>query len=195
MQADEQLIEGCRKGERSAQRNLYEKYSRRLFGICMRYCDSREEAEEILQEGMLKVFQKIEAFKGDGSLESWMKKIMVNTALDHYRKSKHREQETEWQDHINISSEELTDLKAKDLLTVVMKLPKGFRTVFNLYAVEGYNHGEIGKMLGISEGTSKSQYARARAQIIKMLEKESEAVTKSGLEFKSEDGLLPLNIL
>jgi len=195
MQADEQLIEGCRQGERSAQRNLYEKYSRRLFGICMRYCDSREEAEEILQEGMLKVFQKIEAFKGDGSLESWMKKIMVNTALDHYRKGKHREQETEWQDHINISSEELTDLKAKDLLTVVMKLPKGFRTVFNLYAIEGYNHGEIGKMLGISEGTSKSQYARARAQIIKMLEKESEAVTKSGLEFKSEDGLLPLNIL
>jgi RNA polymerase sigma factor (sigma-70 family) len=194
MQSDEQLIAGCRKGDRVAQRDLYDKYSRKLFGICLRYCDSREEAEEVLQEGLLKVFQKIDAFKGEGSLESWMKKIMINTALDSYRKNKSREMETEWQDHLNISTEALTELKAKDLLVIIHQLPKGFRTVFNLYAVEGYNHHEIGKMLGISEGTSKSQYARARMHLIKMLEKESDSV-KQVNEFKAENGVLPLNLL
>jgi RNA polymerase sigma factor (sigma-70 family) len=195
MQADEQLIDGCKKGDRTAQRNLYEKYSRRMFGICMRYCDSREEAEEILQEGLLKVFQKIEAFKGEGSLESWMKKIMINTALDVYRKNKNRQAETEWQDHLNIGTEALSELKAKDLLVFIRLLPKGFRTVFNLYAVEGYNHNEIGKMLGISEGTSKSQYARARAYLIKLMEKENQAVIRQVTEIKAADGLLPLNVL
>lgn len=194
MQSDEQLIEGCRKGDRAAQRELYEKYARRLFGICLRYCDSREEAEEVLQEGLLKVYQKIDAFKAEGSLESWMKKIMINTALDHYRKNKSREMETEWQENLNVSTEALAELKAKDLLLIIHQLPKGFRTVFNLYAVEGYNHSEIGKMLGISEGTSKSQYARARMQLIKMLEKENQSVQQVN-DYKAEDGVLPLNLL
>jgi RNA polymerase sigma factor (sigma-70 family) len=195
MQADEQLIDGCRRGDRTAQRHLYDKYSRRLFGICLRYCDSREEAEEILQEGMLKVFQKLDVFKGDGSLESWMKRIMINTALDHFRRNKSRGAETEWQEHLNVPVEALTDLRAKDLLGIIHRLPKGFRTVFNLYAVEGYNHGEIGKLLGISEGTSKSQYARARAQIIRMLETENQSVQRASVEIKEEGGVLPLNIL
>ena len=194
MQSDEQLVDGCRKGDRIAQRELYEKYSRKLFGICLRYCDSREEAEEVLQEGLLKVYQKIDAFKAEGSLESWMKKIMINTALDTYRKNKSRALETEWQDHLNVSTEALTELKAKDLLVIIHQLPKGFRTVFNLYAVEGFNHSEIGKMLGISEGTSKSQYSRARMQLIKMLEKENQSVQQVN-DFKAEDGVLPLNLL
>jgi RNA polymerase sigma factor (sigma-70 family) len=194
MQSDEQLIAGCKNGDRVAQRDLYAKYSRKLFGICLRYCDSREEAEEVLQEGLLKVYQKIEAFKAEGSLESWMKKIMINTALDTYRKNKSRALETEWQEHLNVSTEALAEFKAKDLLVIIHQLPKGFRTVFNLYAVEGYNHGEIGKMLGISEGTSKSQYARARMHLIKLLEKENQSV-KQVNEYKAEDGVYPLNLL
>ncbi len=195
MQADEQIIDGCKRGESKAQRSLYEKYSRRMFGICLRYCDSREEAEEVLQEGLLKVFQKIDAYKGEGNLESWMKRIMINTALDTYRRNKNRQMETEWQDHYSGTTEALTELKAKDLLVIIQQLPKGFRAVFNLYAVEGYNHGEIGKMLGISEGTSKSQYARARAHLIKLMEIENVAVAHQGNEQKVEDGLLPLNIV
>lgn len=195
MQADEQLIEGCKKGDRAAQKNLYEKYSRRMFGICLRYCDSREEAEEILQEGLLKVFQKIDSFKGEGNLESWMKKIMINTALDVYRRNKNREAETEWQDHYNLSTEALTDLKAKDLLVLIQQLPKGFRTVFNLYAVEGFNHSEIGKMLGISEGTSKSQYARARGHLIKLMENENLAVERRFSEIKTDNGIIPINAI
>jgi RNA polymerase sigma factor (sigma-70 family) len=195
MQADEQIIDGCKRGDNKAQRSLYAKYSRRMFGICLRYCDSREEAEEVLQEGLLKVFQKIEAYKGEGNLESWMKRIMINTALDTYRRNKNRQMETEWQDHYSGTTEALTELKAKDLLVIIQQLPKGFRAVFNLYAVEGYNHGEIGKMLGISEGTSKSQYARARAHLIKLMEIENVAVARQGNEQKVEDGLLPLNIV
>jgi RNA polymerase sigma factor (sigma-70 family) len=169
MLTDEQLVEGCRKGDRIAQRQLYERYSRRMFGICLRYCDSNEEAEEVLQEGLLKVFQKMNDYRGEGNLESWIRRIIINTSLDQYRRNRSREAETEWQEHIVVPVEALTDLKAKDILMLIRRLPKGFRTVFNLYAIEGYNHAEIGKMLQISEGTSKSQYARARVHLARML--------------------------
>ncbi len=175
LQSEERLIEGCCKGDKLAQRNLYEIYSRKMFGVCLRYCNNREEAEEVLQEGLLKVFNKIGDFKKEGPLESWIKKIIINTALDLYRRNKNRQLETEWQENINESVEPLIELKAKELLQIIQTLPIGFRTVFNLYAIEGYNHAEIGNLLSISEGTSKSQYSRARQHLIKLIEKEKKA--------------------
>ena len=193
---DEQLIEGCRKGDQLAQRNLYDIYSRRMFGVCLRYCNNREEAEEVLQEGLLKVFNKIGDFKKEGTLESWIKRIMINTALDFYRRNKSRQMETEWQESITITVEPLSELKTKELLQVIQSLPTGFRTVFNLYAIEGYNHGEIASMLNITEGTSKSQYSRARQYLMKLIEKEDKAgmeprVTENNIESK----IIPLNII
>ena len=196
MISEEQLIEGCCKGDRLAQRNLYEIYSRKMFGVCIRYCNNREEAEEVLQEGLLKVFTKIGDFKKEGSLESWIKRIIINTALDLYRRNKNRQAETEWQENINVEVEPLTDLKAKELLQIIKTLPIGFRTVFNLYAVEGYNHGEIANLLNISEGTSKSQYSRARQHLVKLIEKEKksgEAIKESDTDFNTKS--IPLNII
>ena len=196
MISEEQLIEGCSKGDRLAQRNLYEIYSRKMFGVCLRYCNNREEAEEVLQEGLLKVFTKIGDFKKEGSLESWIKRIIINTALDLYRRNKNRQSETEWQENINVEVEPLTDLKAKELLQIIKTLPIGFRTVFNLYAVEGYNHGEIANLLNISEGTSKSQYSRARQHLVKLIEKEKksgEAIKETDTDFNTKS--IPLNII
>jgi RNA polymerase sigma factor (sigma-70 family) len=192
MHSDDQLVEGCRKGDRTAQKNLYEKYSRRMFGVCLRYCDSNEDAEEVLQEGLLKVFQKINDYKGQGSLEGWIRKIMINASLDLYRRNKNRKNEMEWQENISISVEPLEALNAKELLKVIMQLPKGFRTVFNLYAIEGYNHAEIGKMLSISEGTSKSQYARARSHLAKQLENEKKSEIKQIKDSGIENGIVPV---
>ena len=192
---DEQLIEGCRKGDQLAQRTLYDIYSRRMFGVCLRYCNNREEAEEVLQEGLLKVFNKIADFKKEGPLESWIKRIIINTALDFYRRNKNRQMETEWQENISGSIEPLSELKTKELLQFIQSLPTGFRTVFNLYAVEGYNHAEIAGMLNISEGTSKSQYARARQHLMRMIEREDKAgeaiITENNIDSKT----IPLNLI
>ena len=195
MRSDEQLIAGCLKGDKLSQRDLYDMYSRKMFGVCLRYCNNREDAEEVLQEGLLKVFHKLADFKKEGALESWIKRIIINTALDFYRRNKNKQRETEWQDNITISIEPLTELKTKELLQVIQNLPLGFRTVFNLYAIEGYNHGEIAGMLNISEGTSKSQYSRARQHLMSMIEKENKTsfTSTSNNESALENKIIPLN--
>ena len=194
MRSDEQLIAGCLKGDKLSQRDLYDRYSRKMFGVCLRYCNNREDAEEVLQEGLLKVFHKLADFKKEGALESWIKRIIINTALDFYRRNKNKQRETEWQDNITISIEPLTELKTKELLQVIQNLPLGFRTVFNLYAIEGYNHGEIAGMLNISEGTSKSQYSRARQHLMSMIEKENKtSLRNSTNEAGLENKIIPLN--
>ena len=194
MRSDEQLIAGCLKGDKLSQRDLYDKYSRKMFGVCLRSCNRREEAEEVLQEGLLKVFHNLKDFKREGPLESWIKRIIINTALDFYRRNKNRQQETEWQENIIISIEPLTELKTKELLKIIQSLPLGFRTVFNLYAIEGYNHAEIGDMLNISEGTSKSQYSRARQHLMTMIEKEKKTIDSSNNnEASLEHKIIPLN--
>ena len=194
MRSDEHLIAGCLKGDKLSQRDLYDKYSRKMFGVCLRYCNRREEAEEVLQEGLLKVFHNLKDFKRVGPLESWIKRIIINTALDFYRRNKNRQQETEWQENIIISIEPLTELKTKELLKIIQSLPLGFRTVFNLYAIEGYNHAEIGDMLNISEGTSKSQYSRARQHLMTMIEKEKKTIDSSNNnEASLEHKIIPLN--
>lgn len=173
---DEQLVEGCVKKQALAQKALYDKYSRRMLGVCLRYASSTDEAQDILQDGFIKVFDKIEAFNAKGSLEGWIRRIMVNTALDNFRKNKKHMNQTDVDDikyQLKADNFVVESLEAKALLKIIQTLPTGFRTVFNLYAIEGYSHKEIGVMLDVSEGTSKSQYSRARAYIQKILEKEN----------------------
>jgi RNA polymerase sigma factor (sigma-70 family) len=166
MNSDSDILKGCIKAKPGAQRELYERHSRLLLGICIRYAGSVEEAEDILQEGFVKIFKNISHFKGEGSLIAWMRRIMINTAITAYHKSlKHRYHDdigdiretdmtnVEWSD---------SDFTAEELKNVIQRMPDGYRMVFNLYAIEGYKHREIAGMLGIDENTSKSQYSRAR---------------------------------
>jgi RNA polymerase sigma factor (sigma-70 family) len=169
---DEEIVQGCIKKNPIAQRTLYDKFSRKMMGVCLRYCDSTEEAEDVVQNGFISVFENIESFRGSGSLEGWVRKIMVNTALTNIRKNKKLKQNIELEsvEFMLPSSNHLSEsFAAKDLLKIIQTLPTGFRTVFNLYAIEGYSHKEIGDMLGISEGTSKSQYSRAKAHLQKII--------------------------
>lgn len=168
---DEQIVKGCIEKNAIAQKNLYEKFARKMMGVCLRYADSSEEAEDVVQNGFISVFENIESFKGTGSLEGWVRKIMVNTALTNIRKNKKLKQNIEL-DSVEFmipSNSHNESLEAKDLLKIIQTLPIGFKTVFNLYAIEGYSHKEIGDMLNISEGTSKSQYSRAKAHLQKII--------------------------
>jgi len=144
---------------------LYNTYSPTMFGICLRYSYDYHSAEDLLQEGFIKAFNNIDRYSGKGSFEGWLKRIFINTAIEQYRKNKRLsflplEKEQQFTSH---ETNALDNLAVQDLLKLLQKTPYGYRTVFNLYVVEGYNHREIGELLGISEGTSKSQLARARA--------------------------------
>jgi RNA polymerase sigma-70 factor (ECF subfamily) len=162
---DQKLIHQCIKGDRKAQKALYDAYASTMFGVCLRYSNSGEEAKDILQEGFIKVFTKIDQFNGSGAFEGWMKRIFINCALEYYRINKvhmyHADtMEAESNPHHDFTLEKIS---RKEILDVMNKMAAGYRTVLNLYIIEGYSHGEIGEMLGISEGTSKSQLSRARA--------------------------------
>ncbi len=172
---DEQIVQGCINKNPIAQQQLYDKFSKKMMGICVRYFDSRDEAEDVLQNGFISVFANINSFKGAGSLEGWIRKIMVNSALTNIRRNKRFKQNVDIES-VEFSLSDTTsygdDYGAKELLRVIQTLPIGFRTVFNLHAIEGYNHKEIGEMLGITEGTSKSQYSRAKLHLQKMIPKD-----------------------
>lgn len=156
------------------QRLLYDRYERKMYGICLRYACCAEEANDFFQEGFIKTFSRISDFRGDGPLEAWMRRIFTNTAIEHLRKrTKTYLQPITEAEEDTIEDNDLTVLEAlseKEIINLIQTLPPGYRTVFNLRAVEGYTHKEIGKMLGISEGTSKSQYARARNLLKKQFE-------------------------
>jgi RNA polymerase sigma factor (sigma-70 family) len=169
---DEQIVKGCIEKNAIAQKVLYDKFSRKMMGVCLRYFDSREEAEDVLQNGFITVFENLGSYKGTGSLEGWIRKVMVNTALTDIRKNKKLKQNIELDSVAFMlpSTSYLNDTFAvTDLLKIIQSLPVGFRTVFNLYAIEGYSHKEIGELLNISEGTSKSQYSRAKAHLQKLI--------------------------
>lgn len=166
------LIQDCIAGKRASQELLYKKFSPRMYAICLRYADNVQSAEDILQEGFIKVFNNLDKYKGKGSFEGWVKRIFVNTSIEYYRKSivGKRYVEIEKVYHFKSNEEDAASKMARnDLMGMVQKLPSGYRTVFNLYAIEGYTHKEISKLLTISEGTSKSQLARARAMLKRML--------------------------
>jgi RNA polymerase sigma-70 factor (ECF subfamily) len=140
-------------------------YSPKMFGVCLRYSGHQEDAQDILQEGFIKVYRNLEKFRREGSFEGWMRRIFVNTAIEHYRKSTNLYPVSESQEN-NVEDKEwnaFDKLALKDLVKLIQTLSPGYRTVFNLYVVEGYTHREIAEMMGISEGTSKSQLARAKA--------------------------------
>lgn len=162
---EDQLINGCRKGERLAQKELYDKFSRKMMGVCLRYTTDRETARDLLQDGFIKIFTNIESFSGVGSFEGWMRRIFVNCALESLRKTDILRDAADLDNSAELIEPDasVTDhLSAQELMAVIQKLPPGFRTVFNLFAIEGYSHKEIGEMLNITESTSRSQYTRAR---------------------------------
>lgn len=173
----QRLIKGCIKGDYRSQRLLYQMFSPKMFGICLRYAKDYHQAEDILQEGFIKVYKNVHNFRGDGSFEGWIRRIFVNTAIEAYRKSVSMYPIVEIE-NINVpqySENILSQLAAEDLMKLVMKLAAGYRTVFNLYVIEGYSHKEISALLGISEGTSKSQLARARYMLQKMINQQSQS--------------------
>jgi RNA polymerase sigma factor (sigma-70 family) len=175
MMSEQQIIEGCAKHERKAQQLLYEKYSRFLLGVCLRYATDKAEAEDILQESFLKIFFNIKEYSGTGSFVGWLRKVAVNTAITHYHKHLKYRYHVEIEDYVSVEtgteSFEEDFFTSEELYKVINELPGGYRLVFNLYAVEGYKHKEIAEMLGIDTNTSKSQYSRAKAVIRDKLEK------------------------
>jgi len=146
------------------QEELYRRFSPRMYAVCLRYAGNAEEAEDILQEGFIKVFKKLDSFRSEGSFEGWVRRVFVNTAIEHFRRKRYLQPVTEKEENTiaGQSISALDDLAEKDILALVQQLSPGYRTVFNMYVVEGYTHKEIGDMLGISEGTSKSQLSRAK---------------------------------
>ena len=172
---DEELVNGCISKNPSAQKLLFERFSRKMMGVCLRYADRGEEAEDMLQNGFIRVFDKIETFRGSGSLEGWVRRIIVNESLTYLRKNKAMRLNVDIDDAkymIPGNSHVGETMNEKDLLKMIQQLPIGFRTVFNMYAIEGYSHKEIAEQLGISEGTSKSQYSRARVHLQNMIKAE-----------------------
>ena len=155
----ERLLEACRKGERKAQKELYQRMSPVLMGICKRYLKRKEDAEEALGNAFLKIYSSLSQYKGSGSFEGWMKKITVRTCLDFLR-AKNSPFDLDWEQET--AEEPVGPDEAEYLLFLIGQLPVGYRTVFNLYAIEGYKHHEISDLLNISEGTSKSQLSKAR---------------------------------
>lgn len=165
MQDEYALVEGCRRQDRIIQRLLYERYAGKLFVVCKRYVKDSDEAEDVLQDAFVKIYRHIDSFRFECPLEAWLKRIVINTALKCLRKQKPWEHTTDVQEvapDLIQADESLPTLNYQYLLQLIQELPPGCRMVFNLYAIEGYNHPEIAEMLDIAEGTSKSQYARAR---------------------------------
>jgi len=168
----EHFIAGCKQGDRKAQEALYKQLSAKMMGVCMRYAASRTDAEDILQMGFVKMFQKITYFKNEGSFEGWVRRIMVNTAIELYRKNVRLLHTIELEGVVDVDdANALSQLAVKDLMQLVQNLPDGYRVVFNLYAIEGYSHKEIAEQLGISEGGSKSQLSRARSYLQQKIRK------------------------
>jgi len=170
----QELISGCRKGDPHAQEQLFRRYGPRMLSICRRYCSNLDDARDALQDGFVKVLQTISKYRGDSALETWMTRIFINTAIDQFKKSTryagmfsddtHHEPETDtYDDNAGFPCSPEEALEALD------QLPPGYRMVFNLYAIEGMTHRQIAEALQISEGTSKSQYARARKQLQEIL--------------------------
>lgn len=172
---EKELIERCIRQDRQAQRELYEKYSPRMFPVCLRYVSDRDKAKDVLQEGFITLFTKIESYSGEGSFEGWIRKIFVNTALMQLRKNdvlNNSDDIADIQGGVAIDTNLIESLDGKEILKLISNMPAGFRTVFNLYIIEGFSHQEISAKLNISEGASRSQLSRARVwlqeRILKM---------------------------
>jgi RNA polymerase sigma factor (sigma-70 family) len=170
--SDEQIIAGCRAGDRKYQELLYQRFASKMFTVCMRYAAESNSAQDLLQEGFVKIFKNIDKFRGDGSFEGWIRRIFVNTCLEFVRKKANMYvvQDT---DSVKVEYQDenaLQKLMKEDLMEMIQSLSTGYRTIFNLYVIEGYSHKEIAELLNVTEGTSKSQLARARYLLQKKVE-------------------------
>jgi len=162
------LIEGCKKGDRHSQKAIYDMLSGKMYAVCLRYMGEREAAEDVLQDGFVTLFTKIESYSGEGSFEGWARKIFANTALMSLRKKdvlKQTEDVSAAWDITSDSPSAIESIGYNELMKMIAELPPGFRTVFNMYILEGYSHKEIAKALGVSEATSRSQLQRARSML------------------------------
>ena len=173
---EQELVRSCLEGKREAQQALFRQYSGVMMTVCLRYTSSRDEAADVLQEGFIKVFQKLDQWQNRGPLGGWIRMIMVNTALTDYRKR------TKWgpmedvegaHEVRDIDASAVSRMSADELMAMIHALPQGYKMVFNLFAVEGYSHKEIADMLGISENTSKTQFLKARTRLQKEIEKKN----------------------
>jgi RNA polymerase sigma-70 factor (ECF subfamily) len=174
MYTDKELIERCLENDPRAQEFLYKRFSRRMYGVCLRFARNTLEADDILQEGFIKVFTFLKDYRQEGSLEGWIRRTFVNTAINYYHSKENEWKETSIDKAGSfhpVSEDLLEKISVEDLLEIIRELPQGYRMVFNLYVIEGYNHQEIAEMLQISENTSKSQLSRARAALQERLEK------------------------
>ncbi len=181
MLQEAELIEQCKKGKRASQKALYGLYCQKMMVVCMRYAKSVGEAEDMLQEGFIKVFQHVKNFRGESSLSTWITRIMINTALNANRKKIYLYPMVDVEDiKIAVQDAGIDQLHFNQLLEMIQNLPAGCQAIFNMYAIDGYGHKEIADQLGISEGTSKSQYARARQLLQRMIETENTKFRKYG---------------
>jgi RNA polymerase sigma-70 factor (ECF subfamily) len=168
------LVNECIKGNPKAQKTLFDKFAPRMYSVCLRYMKNAQQAEDVLQDGLVKVFTKLSDYKNEGVLEGWIRRIMVNTCLDQIRKDVKfqrdiQAEEVEYKlEHKDFIAERLM---AEDLMKLVQSMPEGYKVVFNMFAIEGYSHQEIAAALGVTESTSKSQYLRARAYLRDRIEK------------------------
>ncbi len=172
-----ELVTRCLKGNREAQHKLYNEFAPAMLGVCYRYTKSMADAEDVLQQAFIKVFFNLHQYKNQGELGAWIRRIMINTALNYLKQNRRYSAELSYDEiklHPVSDKNPQVDLQAKELANLIRQLPTGCQTIFNLYAVEGYSHVEIGEMLGIHEGTSRSQYARARSLLISWIDVRSD---------------------
>jgi len=169
--SDAELIEGCRQNDRKCQEKLYKKYSGLMLGICLRYLKNRAEAEDVMMEGFMKIFKQISTYTATGSFEGWMKRIMVYTSIEHFRKINRMPfDEFDARDHA-FDDHIIDHISAREIIQLMNEMPEGYRVILNLHAIEGYTHKEISEAMGISEGTSKSQLNRSKIFLKKLIEK------------------------
>lgn len=182
-----EIIEGCMNGDRKSQQKMYEIFYGKMLGVCMRYTKEREDALDVLQDGFVKVFTNIKLFENTGSIEGWIRKIMVNTAIDFYRKNKklltfanseYVEENAEDIKEDENTEEEYLSISPHEIMEAVQQLTPAYKTVFNMYVMDGYTHKEIAEQLGINEGTSKSNFAKAKMNLKKALAKKLKAVNE-----------------
>lgn len=165
---EEAIIQGCLKQQAAAQKTLYDRYSVKMLSVCYRYAHNREDAEDMLQEGFIKVFSQIHTFKNQGSFEGWVRRIMVHTCINNLKKNKKFNESVDLLHAaaLQVREENIPSIiQAKQVVECIRMLPMGYRTVLNLYAIEGFSHREIGTILDIEESTSRSQYTRAKAML------------------------------
>jgi len=171
---EDELIKACLQNNQRAQKTLFDTHSPRLMGVCLRYANNRAEAQDMLQDGFIKIFQKLDSFTGGGAFGGWMHRLVVNTCLDHIRRNKKMgftvEIENESADW-SVSEDAISQLRTKELLSLIQQLPEGYRVVFNMFAIEGYGHKEIAEELDIAENTSKSQYRKAKLKLQEAIER------------------------